>query len=336
MKEKHLNDSARELLASSTMAAQSGASIVKQLMSYARQQSLVTEPIRVSEWLRSVRGLFQQTVGESITYTEEDSSEESVITIDSAKLTTAIINLLSNAKDAIVSDGIIALTIRKIYLKVSDPSGWGENMIGPYALFEVIDNGAGCPKQWISQVCDPFFTTKQSKSGTGLGLSSVLGFIKQSLGELRIESELGKGTSTRFILPLTHLEPTNIMPEVKADKTNRNKSILVVEDQDAVRKATSFMLKMMGYKVSEANGSEAAIRILEESNPPQIVITDVQMPGIMDGFGLRDWIRANHRNVRVILTSGYIATHDDVGPDFLQKPYTLKTIEKILNHEATE
>ena len=335
MKEEGLTNVGQELLSASNTAAQTGASIIKQLMSYAGQQSLATEPIRVSDWLLSVRGLLQQALGESISFVERDNSDGAVIATDTAKLTTAIINLLSNAKDAISSNGSVELVISRIYLDSTDQNSWKDDMLGNYVLFEVVDNGTGIPPDLVPKVCNPFFTTKQLKSGTGLGLSSVLGFVRQSRGEFRIESELGKGTSAKFILPLCELNAKNIMPDEQADKPVRNKTILVVEDQDAVRSATVFMLRMLGYTVYEANGAEAAIQFLQGDKVTEIVLTDVQMPGIMDGMGLRTWLRANYPNVRVILTSGYMENRSDIGKDFLQKPYSLKAIEEMIERKES-
>lgn len=331
MKEPNLPGVVQQMLASSTKAAQSGAAIIKQLMAYTKQQSLVTKPVNVSDWLQSVKGLFRQTIGESSTLHLRDLSDGAVIKIDDAQLTTAVINLLANARDAISTNGSIEFTIQKIELGSSDLSDWEAASLGEYVQFEIKDNGAGIPAELIPRVCDPFYTTKQAKSGTGLGLSSVLGFVRQSNGDFCLKSELGKGTSAKFILPLCNIE---IVSERIADQEQRpvrNGSILLVEDQEFVRQSTSFLLKLLGYQVFEADGSESAIRFFHEASPPDIVISDVQMPGVMDGIGLRHWIQTRYPKVRVILSSGYSESHFEIGEDFLPKPFSLDALAAILD-----
>ena len=319
-----------KLLDASTKAAQSGAEIVKHLLSYARQQPLTPTKITISNWLSSASPLFRQTVGNSISYRENDSSNNACIQIDTAKLTTAIINLISNAKDAVRLKGEIELAIQAIAIDEHHDKVWRDVTPGQYVMFEVRDNGEGIAPEDLQRVCEPFFTTKKARSGTGLGLSSVSGFVRQCMGELRIVSELGRGTTVRFILPQCIAESDAPMAVPQGEILKRKEKILVVEDQDSVRASTIFLLQMMGFEVCEADGAEKAIQLLEQSPPPEIVLSDIKMPGSMDGLGLRDWLNSRHPEIRVVLMSGYSELDKDFGKDFLQKPYSRDSLERVL------
>lgn len=334
--ENELASPVLKLLDASTKAAQSGAEIVKHLLSYARQQPLIPTKITISNWLNSASPLFRQTVGNSISYRESDLSNNALIQIDTAKLTTAIINLISNAKDAVPAKGSIELVIQAIVLDEHQERVWGDIRPGQYVMFEVRDNGEGIAPEDLQRVCEPFFTTKKSKSGTGLGLSSVSGFVRQSLGELRLISELGHGTTVKFILPQCDAEPTSQTHEPSGEESTRRQKVLVVEDQDSVRASTVFLLQMMGFEVCEADGAEKAIQLLEQSPPPEIVLSDIKMPGSMDGLGLRDWLNSKHPEIRVVLMSGFSELDKDFGRDFLQKPYSRDSLEKALRPTFVE
>lgn len=231
---------------------------------------------------------------------------------------------------AVHAKGSIELVIQAIVIDEHQERVWGDVKPGQYVMFEVRDNGEGIAPEDLQRVCEPFFTTKKSKSGTGLGLSSVSGFVRQSMGELRLISELGHGTTVKFILPQCDAESTAQTTVDDGKDSTRRQKILVVEDQDSVRASTVFLLQMMGFEVCEADGAEKAIQLLEQSTPPEIVLSDIKMPGSMDGLGLRDWLNAKHPEIRVVLMSGFSELDNEFGRDFLQKPYSRDSLEKAL------
>lgn len=323
---------AKELVHASTKAAQSGAAIISQLLAYARQKPQSPVAIRISDWLSSVDTLFRKTIGDSIRFQVQDGSQGAVIMIDPAQLTTSILNLLSNARDAMDHYGEIRMSIGRINLTNEDTRKWLDLVSGKYLEFSVRDTGRGIPAVDLERICEPFFTTKETSAGTGLGLSSVLGFVRQSMGDLKVESEVGKGTTVRFVIPIyqgTVIEEVT-KNESRAVRTHRH--IMVVDDQDDVRFVLASKLQMMGYEVTEFDSAKGAIEWLEEVVPelrPEIVLSDVRMPGPITGIELRNWVLRHCPNIRVILMSGY-SDSGSWSPDFLPKPFAQRDLERIL------
>lgn len=333
IKEPNLSPIVQEFLDSSTKAAQSGASIISQLLAYARQQPLTPKPTRVAHWLSGVKNLFQKTIGSSIKFMIEDASEDKAICIDSAQLTTCIINLLFNSKDAIKDGGTIEFRISLVDIRDGELAPWSEISSGRFVQFEVRDNGKGISAQELDHVCEPFYTTKGANAGTGLGLSSVLGFVKQSAGDLHIESKLNEGTVVRFVLPVCEM-PDSTPFAIQSTGRPGKRRLLVVDDQDEVRLVTVGKLKMMGFEVAEANGADAAIQCLAQDNSLDVVLSDIRMPGSMNGIELRRWIGSHFPRIRVILMSGFSELAMEAGPDFLPKPFSQRDLEKALALET--
>ncbi len=321
------------LLDSSLKAAESGASIVSQLLAYARQQPLSPKPILLSEWLTASRPLFRQTLGSGILFQELDQSEGAVLFTDSARLTTAIINLLANARDAVsTTSGAIELRVRKCMIDGLQSKEWNDIPVGEYVQFEVRDNGKGMTALELERACEPFYSTKNPAAGTGLGLSSVLGFVKQSGGDLKLASVYGEGTTASFLLPVFS-KSTSLIAESSArgESENRNR-ILLVEDQEQVRFVIGLCLKSMGLEVVEACSADQAIEILQEKGAPKWVLSDIRMPGSMNGIQLRRWILNRFSGVQVVLMSGYRDCETELDPEavFLQKPIKPLELQKAL------
>lgn len=246
LKGEGLSDGVLELLEASTKS-QSGASIISQLLAYARQQALAPKQLRISAWLLSVRSLFRQALGDSIKFEIHDLSNDAAIQIDAAQLTTSIINLLCNSKDAITKNGRVDLLIQLVSIDASNADQWNDIGKGSYVMFEVRDNGIGIASEDLEHVCEPFYTTKNATSGTGLGLSSVQGFVKQSAGDFQLKSEPGQGTTVRFILPQSEKGETETL--VAATEMPRlPKKILLVDDQDDVHFVTGESLEHDGIR----------------------------------------------------------------------------------------
>ena len=312
------------LLDASVSAAESGASIVRQLLAYARQQPLSPKPIRVSTWLASTVGMFQQIGGKRVRVDQCKSTQDVTISADAAQLTTSIINLIANARDAIdMNQGKIELRVKTISLDQASVNDWVDVKPGEYVLFDVSDNGAGMSPEQLAHACEPFFSTKSPTAGTGLGLSSVLGFVKQSAGDMKLVSTVGVGTTVSFILPTVKVVETesHSIAEHQGIKAGRL-SVLLVEDQIDVRHVIGESLRTMGVDVIEATNADEAIAILEKSDSPNCVLSDVRMPGSMNGIELRKWILSRFQKVRVILMSGFqdIETELVPGTEFIQKP----------------
>ncbi len=322
------------LLDASLGAAESGASIVRQLLAYARQQPLSPKPICVSDWLSSTLGMFQQIGGKRVSVELSQSTQGATISADSAQLTTSVINLIANARDAIdVNHGEIKLCVRTITLTETTANEWVDVKPGEYVLFEVIDNGCGMSAEQLAHACEPFFSTKSPTAGTGLGLSSVLGFVKQSAGDLKLVSTPGEGTTVSFILPTVikrDTAPTNL---VETPRPSRKKqSVLLVEDQSDVRHIIGLSLKTMGLDVIEAASADEAVAILQGPNHPHWVLSDIRMPGSMNGIELRRWILSNARDVQVILMSGFQDIETELAPGtvFIPKPVKQVDLQQLI------
>ena len=345
------------LLDSSLKAADSGAGIVRQLLAYARQQPLASKPIKIGPWMASSKSMFQQMAGKQIIVRETPAAQGATVFADSARLTTAIINLLANARDAVNPlDSHIELRVSAIQLDDSSVKEWTDAVPGDYVLFEVQDNGKGMTSEQLTHACEPFFSTKSPSAGTGLGLSSVVGFVKQSLGDWQLLSEQEKGTTARFILPVLPEQATapnetdcasadglaepSLNPSTTTTAhslaeagsfaaisaiesgTQKRQRILLVEDQDDVRCVVKISLQSMGMEVIEAANADEAKVLLSKIEQPNWVLSDVRMPGSMNGIELRRWIMNHFLNLPVILMSGYrdAATELEADAVYLNKP----------------
>lgn len=333
LENQQLSDESLRLLDAIICSAESGASIVNQLMAYARQQPLISKPLLVSDWQNSNRNILKQVLGKSIQYVEINNAQDAAICIDSAQLTTAVINLLANARDALQSGiGRVEFSIERLRLDGESARVWNGVAPGEYCLFEVRDQGKGMTADELAHACEPFFTTKELGSGTGLGLSTVVGFVKQSGGEFGLQSELGTGTTAWFILPLTEPPVQFVSPSVEIRTLDRKSQLLLVEDQDAVRNVLAAGLQSLGYTVSQAASADDAIRLIESVGPPQILLSDVRMPGSMNGVELRSWVLSRYSNVHVVLMSGFreLDAEQDQHIVFVQKPVKLKELHRVL------
>lgn len=339
MQNPQLAKDSLQLLEAVSGAAESGASIVSQLMAYTRQQPLEPQPIRISAWLTNTRTILRQTIGKPIEFIENDHTDGASICIDTAQLTTAVINLLANARDAIgPGSGTIELSIECVDLKESTTQAWSSLPPGRYARFRVLDTGKGMSPEELEHACEPFFTTKSPGAGTGLGLSTVLGFVKQSGGDLQLTSRQGLGTTVSFLLPLTQRQsqqPVAVEPLVAKDQHNQ---LLLVEDQEAVRMVLAAGLKTIGYEVTQAGHAEEAMAIINKSGAPRILLSDVRMPGTMNGVELRRWVLDRFPEVHVVLMSGYRDLEPHTGTEtdivFLQKPVKLQELHRALSSHS--
>jgi two-component system cell cycle sensor histidine kinase/response regulator CckA len=265
---------------------------------------------------------------------------------DEAQLSNAIINLVVNARDAMPAGGTV--TIRTANETVTTPSALGTGIMpaGEYVRIEVADTGVGIPKEHIGKIYDPFFSTKPVGQGTGLGLATVYGIVKQTGGFITVDSEVGRGTSFVIYLPRYRADPNMAMapePERLAprDVTGQD-TILLVEDEEAVRSFAARALKLRGYNVLEASGGEEALEIVRNTRATiDLLITDVVMPN-MDGPTLVRNVRRLRPDMAIIFMSGYaeeaFRRNDEKAEElhFLPKPFGLKQlaakVKDVLSH----
>ncbi|HEY4265213.1 MAG TPA: ATP-binding protein [Micropepsaceae bacterium] len=313
------------------------AGLVRQLLAFSRQQTLQPKVLALSDTLTELSLLLRRLVGERIVLRVEHPQDLWPVRADEGQLSNAVMNLVVNARDAMPPEGG-AVTIRtsNVTFAGAEPIGTGHIPAGDYVLIEVIDTGSGIPKENLTKIFEPFFTTKPVGQGTGLGLSTVYGVVKQTGGFITVDSERGQGTSFRVYLP-RHTAPS--APEVveeseraaPRDLTGED-TILLVEDEDAVRSFAARALRMRGYTVLEASGGEAALDIVRSrASTIDLLVTDVVMPN-MDGPTLVRAARGLRPDMRVIFMSGYaedaFRRNEEKVEElhFLPKPFGLKQL----------
>jgi CheY-like chemotaxis protein len=246
------------------------------------------------------------------------------VKIDVSEFELALINIALNCRDAMPQDGIITITAENTRLR-----GDGEeNLVGDFVALTIADTGCGIAADILPKVFDPFFTTKQRSKGTGLGLSQVHGFVHQSGGTVRIESELGKGTRITLYLPRAQANPEQAAAEPAAEVSTRG-VVLLVEDNPDVAEVSAGLLERLGYEVHAAGDAQAALEALE-ARKFDLVVSDIVMAGALDGLGLARAIRQCHPDLPLILVTGYSNSAVLADPEFavLRKPYQLEDLSR--------
>jgi len=314
--------------------ANRAANLVRQLLAFSRQQTLQPTILNLTEVLAELSNLLRRLIGEKIELRVVHGRDLGLVEVDQGQIEQVVINLAVNARDAMPNGGV--LTIRTANATIASPLRRGVEVMpaGQYVLIEVGDTGIGIPKENLARIFEPFFSTKEVGSGTGLGLSTVYGIVKQTGGFVFIDSEPGKGAQFSIYLPRAQGKAaTPARPaeggEADADLTG-TASILLVEDEDPVRLFSARALRNKGYRVIEAKSGEAALEIVEHgAEQIDLIISDVVMPK-MDGPEMAAKIRERHPEMKVIFISGYTeeAFRDRLSHDvhFLPKPYNLKQL----------
>ncbi len=316
--------------------ASRGANLVRQILAFSRQQTLQPKSVDLIEVVGELAHLLKRLLGEKVTLHLDYSRDVGLVFADHTQLEQAIINLAVNARDAMPKGGQLQI---KTFQHISDAT----ETIGPqttlpagrWQAVSVRDTGTGISSENLARIFEPFFTTKPLGQGTGLGLATVYGIVQQSGGQIGVQSEMGIGTTFTLYLPEhTAIEEAPVVKEAKAPKPAQDLTgagtILLVEDEDAVRQFSARALKLKGYEVIEAAHGEAAIDIMTGDNIPtiQLLITDVIMPGL-DGPQLFLKLRETYPTLKVLFVSGYtedklnMPIDEEDGIYFLPKPYSL-------------
>ena len=317
-------------------AASRGADLTQHLLAFARKQPLQPRETDINALVSDTAKLLRPTLGEHVEIETVLRSEPCFAIVDPNQLTTAMLNLALNARDAMPGGGKLVLETGSAYLDENYSSLHTDVLPGRYILIAVSDTGNGIPAAMLDKVFDPFFTSKGPGKGTGLGLSMVYGFIKQSVGHIKIYSEEGHGTTIRMYLPQGDGEILALdSPETSAHQGG-HETILVVEDDKLVRDYVLTQLRSLGYSTLEAANAAEAISIVEAGHPFDLLFTDVIMPGEMNGRQLANTLQKIKPSLRVLFTSGYtenaIIHHGrlDSGVLLLAKPYRKSEIARMI------
>lgn len=316
--------------------ANRAANLVRQLLAFSRQQTLQPTVVNLTDILAELAALLRRLIGASITLHMHHGQDLWPIKVDAGQMEQVIINLVVNARDAMPSGGELTIRTSTFHNTVTQPMGHDRMTPGDYILIEVSDTGCGIAPSNIDHIFEPFFSTKEVGAGTGLGLSTVYGIVKQTGGFIALESTLGVGTTFRIFLPrhLAGSEPTHEeVTKHAADTTDLTgqATVLLVEDEDAVRLFSSRALRDKGYEVLEADSGESALALVKAGKSFDVLVTDVIMPH-MDGPTLAQHVRELFPKCPIIFTSGYAedAFRQNLDRDshlhFLPKPFTLKEL----------
>jgi len=317
--------------------ANRAAGLVRQLLAFSRQQTLRPQVLQLGDLLSDLSILLSRLLGENIELRLDQASGVWPVKADLHQFEQVIINLAVNARDAMPDGG--KLTIRTVNVDERDSRELGSRQVPPgeYVLIEVSDTGCGMSEEVKQKIFEPFFSTKEIGRGTGLGLSTVFGIVKQSGGYIYAESEVGRGTVMRVYLPryIETAGEAEIKPERRIEKpkdlTGRG-TVLLVEDEDAVRSFAARALGQRGYQVLEASTGSEALDVFEShQGDVDLVVSDVVMPE-MDGPTLMEKLRRDRPDLKIIFISGYaedsfrkhLAENEEFM--FLQKPFDLKEL----------
>ncbi|MGP9811401.1 PAS domain S-box protein [Rhodopseudomonas sp. NSM] len=289
-------------------AGQRGAELTQRLLAFSREQTLKPVVLDCNELVGSMHDLLRLTLREDIAIETGFDADLRYAYVDRAQLESAILSLSLNAQDAMPGGGRLSITTANVTLDASYHSVVNqEARPGDYVLIMVTDNGSGMPKDLLGQVFDPFFTTKEVGKGSGLGLSMVYGFVKQSDGHVALDSEPGLGTTVRLYLPVIAAgQPSSPdAPDAVGHLVSRGEVVLIVEDDPFVRAYGVMCLRSLGYIVIAVSDGADALQALDGDTNIDILFTDVVMPGGIGGWELAETATRRRPNLRVLLTSGY-------------------------------
>ena len=310
-------------------AAQRATGLTKQLLAFSRQQVLHAVPLDVNELITEMTGMLGRLIGEHIHVTLVLAPKLSLALADRGQLEQVVMNLVVNARDAMPDGGSVTIETADVDL---ENSSFHEELImkGQYVMLAITDTGSGMSKETQRRLFEPFFTTKETGTGTGLGLSTTYGIVKQSKGYIWVYSEPGRGTTFKVYLPRSTQDiPLQApMPVVTVPDRIASETVLLVEDEIGVRRLAKRILDVAGYQVVEAaNGDEAEQLFARHGDSIDLVVTDVIMPGC-GGPELMGRLQARAPGLRVLYMSGYteqsVAQKTGIarGLPFVQKPFT--------------
>ena len=323
------DDKSRSLVRQAEEAAELGAELIDRLLTFARRRSLEPRSLDLNDLILGLSDILRRAFGENIDLSIVLSPNLWQLRSDPGQLENALLNLCLNARDALGDGGQVTIETANAEVDGAAMAGDPEVRPGSYVRLSVSDNGPGMAPEVRARAFEPFFTTKETGVGTGLGLSMVYGFARQSGGFATIRSETGQGTTVSLFLPRWEGTIAEALPDGSEGEGARGhgETVLVVEDDDRVRQVTVQRLRSLGYRVREAGSGQTALDVLEEHDGIELLFTDMIMPGGMSGRELAVAVRKRHPGVKVLYTSGYAAEaaaqRGALGPGeaLLAKPY---------------
>jgi CheY-like chemotaxis protein len=313
------------------LSADRAARLTRQLLMFSRKNVMKSEPLDLRKVVSDLSKMLKRLLGETVTLEFNPPPELPLVQADTGMIEQVIMNLAVNSRDAMPNGGTLTISTSPIEMDDAYVQTHPEARLGAFVCLRVSDTGSGMDSATMARIFEPFFTTKAVGKGTGLGLATVYGIVKQHEGWVEVNSEVGKGTTFSVFFPAT-TEPVKApLPDVvpAAEVRGGQETILVVEDEELLRDMAHLILQDCGYRVLEAGSGAEALKIWEShSGGIDLVLTDVVMPGGMSGRELAVKLMATHPRLKIIFTSGYNVEDSNTdffrrgGAMFLQKPYT--------------
>jgi two-component system NtrC family sensor kinase len=329
------------LLDSARQASERAATLVQRLLAFSRQHPQEVKAVDINRLVQSMSELLRRTIGETITVETVLAGGLWKVAVDANQLENAVLNLAVNARDAMTGGGRMTIETANSYLDDAYVAAYSDGFVaGQYVLLAVTDSGTGMSREVRERAFEPFFTTKPTGMGTGLGLSMVYGFIKQSNGHIKIYSEPGEGTTIKLYFP--RIGEQRGLPDWSDERTSArpapsprgSEAILLVEDDEEVRKFAVETLREQGYTIHAAPDAASALQLLEAESGISMLFTDVVLPGGMNGRQLADEARRRRPKLKVLYATGYTRNaiiHQgrlDAEVELLTKPFTAEALTR--------
>jgi two-component system cell cycle sensor histidine kinase/response regulator CckA len=316
-------------------AADRAASLTRQLLAFSRRQVMEMKVLDLNTLLRDLEKMLRRVIGEDIEMVIQLAEDLGRVRADVGQIEQVIMNLAVNGRDAMPNGGKLTIETANVELDEFYARSHGDVKPGHYVMFSVSDTGVGMTPEVRERIFEPFFTTKEKGKGTGLGLSTSYGIVKQSEGDIWVYSVQGKGTTFKIYLPRVNEPLEEIRKEVLKEELPRgNETILIVEDEEEVRKLAGKILERQGYRILEASQGDDALRISERHGGPiDLILVDVIMPG-MSCSELAKHLKSPHPKMKVLYMSGYtdnaIVRHEvlEKGVNYIQKPFTMEGLAR--------
>jgi nitrogen-specific signal transduction histidine kinase/ActR/RegA family two-component response regulator len=329
---------AGELIEAALKAARRGSDLNRTLLAFSRKQQLAPVAVDFNELIAGLAGMLRRTLGEPVQVVLAPAPDLPLALADPGLMETALLNLAVNGRDAMPAGGTLTIETAAVDFDECAAELAGDVAAGPYVMLAVSDNGVGMAPEVAARAFEPFFTTKETGKGSGLGLAMVYGFAKQSGGHARIYSEPGLGTTVKLFLPRFQgaAEPVASAGARAVTQPTGSESILVVEDEDDVRKLVCRILAGLGYRIVQARDGAAALEVLEREQAIDLLWTDVVLPGGMSGPEIARRARLLRPSLKVLFASGYTGSAiQELGPPIadvplISKPFTIEDLAQAV------
>ena len=328
------DDEVNEFVEPALQSARRGVQLIKRLLTFSRQQPLEPQAVDIARLITDLSKLVRRSLPESIAVSTDLVGVSVYALVDPGQLESALLNFALNSRDAMPDGGRLHIAARTIDISADEARSFDVSS-GRYALIEVVDNGCGMDAATLARVYEPFFTTKRFGLGSGLGLSMAYGFVRQSGGGITIQSQPGQGTTVLMVLPLTAPEPDIDRPVDDVPLAHGGELALLVEDEPNVRRVVRQQLIDLGYPVIEAENGAQALEMIGQIPDIAILVSDIIMPGGVNGRQLAEQVLAQRPHMRIVLMSGYTDEDEAAGGNelpVLAKPFIRQDLSRALQH----